>query len=150
LSYPEAPSFPRCQLRQISPCSPHASLHAHQPTCVAWVTLFRYVPQVGLSDFHLQPGHTSISSRAPFHGRPTSLLSCCPGSIGHEFAINRVVRLGRTGEFHPRAPSVAAPALLEACGFSVCLLENWQFSSCWSGGPTRPFGQCVFAVGGLP
>jgi hypothetical protein len=111
LSYPETPGFPRCRLRQVSPCSPHASLHAHQPTCVANVAPSQHAPSVGLSThFHLQPGHTSISSREPFHGRPTSLLSCCPWSIGHEFAIDRDVRLGRGGELHPPAPSVAQRA----------------------------------------
>lgn len=87
-----------------------------------------------LSRFHLQPGHTSISSRAPFHGRPTS-LTCCPGLTGRYLAVSRDVRLGRTGELHPRAPSVAAPALLEACGFSVCSVEDWRSSTCWTGGP---------------
>lgn len=75
LSYPETPGFPRCQLRQVSPCSPHASLHAHQPSCAADVAPFQYAPSAGLSTrFHSQPGHTSIASRAPFHGRPTSFL----------------------------------------------------------------------------
>jgi hypothetical protein len=74
LSYPEVPGFPRYQLRQVSPCSPHASLHAHQPSCAARVTLFRYVPRVGLSDFHSQPGHQAISCLTPFHGRPTSIV----------------------------------------------------------------------------
>ena len=74
LSYPETPGFPGCQLRQVSPCSPHASLHAHQPSCAARVTLFRNVPRVGLSDFHSQPGHQAISCLAPFHGRPTCVV----------------------------------------------------------------------------
>jgi len=75
LSYPEAPGFPRCRLRQVSPCSPHASLHAHQPSCAANVAPFQYAPSVGLSThFHSQPGHQAISCRMPFHGRPTYLF----------------------------------------------------------------------------
>jgi hypothetical protein len=106
-------------------------------------------PGSALSDFHSQPGHTGISSDAPFHGRPTS-VSLCPGSRWSLVAASGDVRLGRRGELHPPAPSVAAPALLEACGFSVCSVEDWRSSTCWVGNPARPVGQCVFAVGGLP
>ena len=75
LSYPEAPGFPRCRPRQVSPCGPHASLHAHQPSCAANVAPFRYAPLAGLSTrFHSQPGHQAISCQMPFHGRPTSVL----------------------------------------------------------------------------
>lgn len=72
LSYPEAPNFLGCQPRQVSPCGPRASLHAHQPTCAANVAPFRYAPSAGLTRFRTRPGHTGITSRAPFHGRPTS------------------------------------------------------------------------------
>lgn len=58
--------------------------------------------------------------------------------------------LGRSRELHPAAPVVAAPALLEACGFSVCSEQTWRVCSCWIGNPAWPVGQCVFAVGGLP
>lgn len=117
--------------------------YAHQPSCAADVAPSRYAPSAGLSTrFHSQPGHQAISCLMPFHGRPTS-LSCCPGLAGRYVAVSRDVRLGRTGELHPRAPSVAAPALLEACGFSVCSVEDWRSSACRTGGPAWPLGQCV-------
>lgn len=103
LSYPATPGFPRCQLRQVSPCSPHASRHAQQPSTPAMVTPFRYVPMVGLSDFHLCQVVGALPPQRRFHvaqRRPQG-------------------GLGRRGESHPPAPFVAAPALLEACGFSV-------------------------------
>lgn len=55
---------------------------------------------------------------------PNFSIPYCPLSIGHYFAIARDVRLGRTGEFHPRAPSVAQRARLEALRFSVCLAQD--------------------------
>jgi len=48
LSYPETPNFLRCHPRQISPCGPRASRHAHQPTCAANVAPFRFAPSMGL------------------------------------------------------------------------------------------------------
>ncbi len=68
---------------------------------------------------------------------------CCPGSRWSLVAASGDVRSGRTGEFHPRAPGVAAPALFEACGFSVCSVEDWRSSTCRVGNPARPCGQCV-------
>lgn len=112
LSYPEAPGFPRCQLRQVSPCSPHASLHAHQPSCAANVAPFRYAPSAGLSTrFHSQPGHTSISSRAPFHGRPTS-LSCCPGSRWSRTGSERGRAIGSKGGVSPPSAQRSAASLI--------------------------------------
>ena len=73
----------------------------------------------------------SRATRSPSHfllgavsWSPNFSIPYCPLSIGHHFAIGRDVRLGRRGELHPPAPSVAAPALLEACGFSVCLAQD--------------------------
>ena len=99
----------------------------------------------------------SLATRSPSHfllgavsWSPNFSIPYCPLSIGHHFAIGRDVRLGRRGELHPPAPSVAAPALLEACGFSVCSVEDWRSSTCRVGNPARPVGQCVFAVAVCP
>lgn len=111
LSYPETPGFPRCQLRQISPCSPHASLHAHQPSCAANVAPFRYAPLAGLSTrFHSQPGHQAISCQMPFHGRPTS-LSYCPGSRWSLACNERGRAIGSNRGVAPRSAqrSAASP-----------------------------------------
>ena len=97
-----------------------------------------------------------VATRSPSHfllgavsWSPNFSIPYCPLSIGHHFAIGRDVRLGRRGELHPPAPSVAAAALLEACGFSVCLVEDWRSSTCRFGEPTC-LSAGVFAVGGLP
>ncbi len=49
LSYASTPDFSRCQLRQVSPCSPRMSPYAQKPSCAVQVTPFRYVPRVGLA-----------------------------------------------------------------------------------------------------
>ena len=74
---------------------------------------------------------------------------CCPGSRWSLVAASGDVRLGRRGELHPPAPSVAQRAPLRALRFSVCSVEDWRSSTCRVGNPARPFSQCVFAVGGL-
>ena len=97
----------------------------------------------------------SLATRSPSHfllgavsWSPNFSIPYCPLSIGHHFAIARDVRLGRRGELHPPAPSVAAPARLEACGFSVCLAQDLAilYLSVWR--TDVPFGS-VFAVGVL-
>lgn len=90
------------------------------------------------TDFHMQPGHTGISSSAPFHGRPT-----CPVASPHRGMGRLGFGLGRRGELHPPAPSVAQRARLEALRFSICLLQAWRACNCRVGDPTRPFGLCV-------
>lgn len=110
LSYPEAPGFPRCQLRQVSPCSPHASLHAHQPSCAANVAPFRYAPLAGLS-----PAFTrnQVTRAFPLVRRfmvAQRRYPIAPVLAGRLLAASGDVRLGRTGELHPRAPSVAQRA----------------------------------------
>lgn len=85
----------------------------------------------------------SLATRSSGHFLPDAVswspnvLICpmAPALAGRDVAASGDVRLGRTGELHPRAPSVAAPALLEACGFSVCSVEDLRSSTCWTGGP---------------
>lgn len=122
LSYPETPGFPGCQPRQVSPCGPRASLHAHQPTCAANVAPFRYAPSAGLDPL-------SHSTRSHGHCLPCA-VSWSPNLSG----ANRN-GLGRRRELHPPAPFVAAPALLEACGFSVRSERDWRSRSCRFGEP---------------
>ena len=140
LSYPEAPGFPRCRPRQVSPCGPRASLHAHQPTCAVRVALLRYAPRVGLS-YRLSPGN-----RSPGHCLPDAV------SVSPNLVPAQPVGLGRREEFHPPAPFAAAPALLEACGYSVCSAPGWRPGACRGGAPACPFGRvCLqLAICSLP
>ena len=101
----------------------------------------------------LQPAFTCNQVAKPFPAWrrfmvAQLLFTLLPVLAGHHFAIERDVRLGRRGELHPPAPSVAAPARLEACGFSVCLVQDLAilYLSVWR--TDVPFGS-VFAVGGL-
>lgn len=130
LSYPEAPDFPRCRPRQVSPCGPRASLHAHQPTCAVRVALLRHAPRVGLS-YRLSPGNRSSGHCLP------DAVSVSPNALQSP----RLRGLGRRGESHPPAPFAAAPALLEACGYSVCSAPGWRPGTCRGGAPTCPFGR---------
>jgi len=55
LSCTSTPDFSRCQSVQISPRDPVAFPQPQKPACQARVTLFRYVPRVGLFQFtHFQ------------------------------------------------------------------------------------------------
>ena len=90
----------------------------------------------------------SRATRSPSHfllgavsWSPNFSIPYCPLSTGHHFAIGRDVRLGRRGELHPPAPSVAQRAPLRALRFSVCLVEDWRSSTCRFGEPT-----CLSAV----
>ena len=64
-----------------------------------------------------------------------------PVLAGRLLATSGDVRLGRTGELHPGAPSVAQRAQLRALRFSVCSVEDRRSSTCWIGDPA-----CLSAV----
>jgi hypothetical protein len=85
----------------------------------------------------------SPDNRSPGH--------CLPGAVSvspNVLAGRRPAGLGRRRELHPPAPIAAAPALLEACGYSVCLVPGWRPETCRGGAPTCPCGRVCFAVGG--
>ena len=74
MSYPSTPGFPRCQRFQVSPPRPALSPVPQKPSCAAGVTLFRYVPPVGLvrlSHITRSLGHflPSAVSRSPNFAR---------------------------------------------------------------------------------
>lgn len=74
LSYASTPGFPRCQRFQVSPPRPALSPVPQKPSCAASVTLFRYVPPVGLvrlSRITRSLGHflPSAVSRSPNFAR---------------------------------------------------------------------------------
>jgi len=122
-----------CQAVQVSPRAPALFLAPQQPSCVASVRLSRYLPELGLA---LRLPNFALT-------RPTRHFLRAAVSLVAVFAASGDLRLGRRGELHPPAPIVAAPALLEACGFSVCLVEDWRSSTYRVGNPMRPFGQCA-------
>ena len=80
LSYPETPSFLRCQLLQVSPHSPRALLHAHQPSCAALVALLRYAPRVRLHSL-------SLNNRSLGHFLP-SAVSASPVASNRSASAN--------------------------------------------------------------
>ena len=127
LSYPSTPGFPRCQLRQFSPCSPAVLPRPQKPSCAVPVALLRYAPGVGLD--RLSPCSRSLGHYLP------KAVSVSP-NMHH-------TGLGRSVEFHLAAPVVAAPALLEACSFSACSTPEWRSGVCWIGDPAWPFGRVV-------
>lgn len=132
LSYPETPSFLRCQLFQVSPHSPRALLHAHQPSCAALVALLRHAPRVGLHPL-------SLDNRSLGHFLP-SAVSASPNALCHVVGN----RLGRKKESHLLAPIAAAPALLEACSYSVCSIPGWRPGIYRDGSSVCLFRRCVF------
>lgn len=132
LSYPSTLSFPRCQLRQVSPCSPRMSPYAQKPSCAALVALLRYAPRVGLHPL-------SLDNRSLGHFLP-SAVSASPNALCHVVGD----RLGRKKESHLLAPIAAAPALLEACGCSVCSIPGWRPGIYRDGSSVCLFRRCVF------
>lgn len=74
LSYSSTQGFPRCQRFRVSPPRPVLSPVPQKPSCAAGVTLFRYVPPVGLirlSHITRSLGHflPSAVSRSPNFAR---------------------------------------------------------------------------------
>jgi len=51
---------------------------------------------------------------------------------------------------HPPAPFAAAPALLEACGYSICLVLGWQPRTFRGGAPACPFGRVCLQLAACP
>lgn len=121
--------------------------------------------------FPLQPSHVAVRSEAILCGtgcalaiRPQSRtgyrLSLDNRSLGHFLPgavsvspnliqLRWLYGLGRRRELHPPAPFAAAPALLEACGYSVCLVPGWRPETCRDGVPACPFERVCLQFGGL-
>lgn len=81
------------------------------------------------SSGHCLPDAVSVSPNLLSAGKPTGL--------------------GRRRELHPPAPFAAAPALLEACSYSVCSVPGWRPETCRDGVPACPFGRVCLQFGGL-
>ena len=88
------------------------------------------------SPSHFLLGAVSWSPNVQFPVAPALAGLTCGSRVG-------VVRLGRRGELHPPAPSVAQRAPLRALRFSVCLVEDWRSSTCRFGEPTCLSAVCV-------
>ncbi len=133
LSYPEAPDFSRCRPRQVSPCGPRASLHAHQPTCAVRVVLLRYAPRVGLS-YRL-----SLDNRSSGHFLPDA-VSVSPNLI---FEIGSRDGIAPSSALRSRTSPIRGMQLQRLLNSRLAAwnLRGWR--------PLMPFRTCVFAVGGL-
>lgn len=124
LSYSSTPGFPRCRLRQVSPCSPHALRRAQKPSCAAVVAPLSVRPHGGsCTRFHRDQVDEALPPHRRFH------------VAQHRGRLRRPARSGRRRGLHPPAPFAAAPALLEARGFSVCSARSWRLRACRGGAP---------------
>lgn len=134
LSYPSTPGFPRCRLRQVSPCSPRTSPCAQKPSCAVPVALLRYAPGVGMvTDFHRVTGHQAIACLTPFPCRPTS-CRCGTGWIGSKEGVAPSSALrSRTSP----SRGMRLQRLLDS-RLAAWNLPGWR--------PDMPFRACVFAV----
>lgn len=121
LSYPETPGFPRCRLRQVSPCSPRTSPYAHQPSCAADVAPFRYAPSAGLDPL-------SRSTRSHGHCLP------CAVSWSPNLFRRRAGAIGSKGGIAPPSArrNAASPIkgtalqrLLDR-GLAILRLPDWR------------------------
>ncbi len=95
--------------------------------------------------YRLRPSGTSPESalhrlshsyRSTSHFLPAA-VSVSPNLI----QLHRLHGSGRRREFHPPAPIAAAPALLEACSYSVCSIPDWRSGVFRGGAPACPFGR---------
>lgn len=87
-----------------------------------------------------RPGYRlSLNNRSLGHFLP-SAVSASPNALCHVVGD----RLGRKKESHLLAPIAAAPALLEACGYSVCSIPGWRPSIYRDGSSVCLLRRCVF------
>jgi len=113
------PWFPKVPTAPGFPLQPsYIAIRSSAYVCGTGYALAAHPPNRPFTDFHQITGHQAIACLEPFPCRPTSPWHYAGG-------------LGRRRELHPSAPIAAAPALLEACGYSVCLA---------SGGDLMPVG----------
>ena len=123
--FPKVPTAPGFPLRPS-----YIAVRSSAYVCGTGYALAAHPPNRPFTDFHQITGHQAIACLEPFPCRPTSPWQYAGG-------------LGRRRELHPSAPIAAAPALLEACGYSVCLASGWRPDACRGGAPACPFGQYV-------
>lgn len=81
----------------------------------------------------------SLDNRSLGHFLP-SAVSASPNALCHVAGD----RLGRKKESHLLAPIAAAPALLEACGYSACSIPSWRLGIYRDGSSVCLLRRCVF------
>lgn len=134
LSYPSTPDFSRCQLRQVSPCSPRMSPYAQKPSCAVRVTPFRYVPRVGLA-----PTFTWSQVNRPFP-------ACRRFRVAQPHTTHPVVWIGSKEGVTPSSALRSRTSSIRSMRLQRLLdsrLAIWNLPG-WR--PGVSFRTCVFAV----